>query len=383
MKVLHVTPYMHASYGGPSAAVHMMATLAAQAGTSVEIATTTAAGPNELDLPDGATVVEDGVPSHYFRRTFPRGWFRAPAMTSWLMTHVGEIDVLHLHVPFTAPFRMAAKVAQALDKPYIVTPHGLLDPWSMRQKSWKKVPYLHFLERANLRQAALLHATAPLEEESITALNLNVPVVTLPLAVEYSAQPGLPRIRNALPFRVLFLGRLHPVKALPILLQAIAILLSQGHQVILDIAGGGEPEYEAFLRTYVDQLGSGAFVVWHGHVGDEKKRLLYGQASIAVLPSYHENFGLAAAEAMAAGVPVIVSDQVGLAPDIRQFGAGAVVPCGDPAALAMAIKQFFDNDAVIRCSGAARQLVEQRYSTKTCQNALISLYERAVSLKGK
>jgi len=159
MKVLHVAPYMHSIYGGPGVVVRAMAQALVSQGGEAHVATTNAAGLQNLTEKDGAVVVENSVHFKYFNRTFPRGWFHSPTMRHWLYNQASKYDLVHLHVPFTAPFRYGALAASASSRPYIATLHGVLDPWSLSQKSWKKIPYLYFLEKKLLMGAKILHVT--------------------------------------------------------------------------------------------------------------------------------------------------------------------------------------------------------------------------------
>lgn len=374
MKILHITPYIHPAYGGPCVAVRSMANSMKRQGAEVYIATTNAAGDQDSSLPDGYVQEEDGVIVHYFQRAFPRSWFYAPGMVRWLHAQAKKFDLLHLHVPFTAPFRWGAQAALAANRPYVATLHGLLDPWSMGQKAWKKRPYLQFIERPLLSKASGLHVTAPIEATSVEALKLGPKISCLPLAVNASAF-NLMEPSNNRAERVLCIARLHPVKALPVLFEALARIRNQGKSIILDLAGDGDATYVENLQKLSYALGIAENIIWHGHIGDSKKRALYAKADCFALLSYHENFGLAAAEAMAAGLPVLVSDQVGLSPDVAFYQAGKVVPVGNIAATAEALLTLFDTEVNHRCRIQARRLAEQSYGQATFDVGLRSFYE--------
>ncbi len=377
MKILHVTPYIHSSYGGPSVAVRSMAEAMVLKGAEVHVAVTNAAGQHHLLLSDCTIRNEEGVYFHYFRRRFPLGWFRAPSLAVWLNQQAINFDLLHLHVPFTWTFRYAALTALAIRRPYVVTPHGVLDPWSLRQKAWKKRPYLRLLERKTLRGAAALHVTAQNEASSVENLQLGPKIHCLPLSVPFpSEQLFRPQIDGVL--RILCIARLHQVKALPVLFKALAHIRKQGKAVVLDLAGDGDSDYVAILRREVYSLGLQENVVWHGQVDEAKKRELYAKATCFALLSHHENFGLAAAEAMGSGLPVVVSDQVGLAPDVVKFHAGIVVPVGDDAAAAQALLKFMDHSTRVNAGDRARQLVQQCYGSKAFADGLEEMYRDAM-----
>jgi glycosyltransferase involved in cell wall biosynthesis len=377
MRVLHVAPYASPAYGGPGVAIRSMARAMLCRGAEVVVVTTNAAGDRDLSLQDGVIYVEDGVHFRYFKRQFPRGWFRAPGMDRWLQDHVGNYDLLHLHVPFTATFRAGARAARAARRPYVATLHGVLDPWSLRQKAWKKKPYLQIMERCVLAEAATLHVTAPLEQGFVNAMRLGPEVRCLPLAVPLPLAPvHLPRTAGRA--RVLCIARLHPVKALPVLFAALAQLRAEGCDVHLDLAGQGEAGYVAELHQRAQSLGLEKCITWHGHVNTVQKERLYAVADCFALLSHHENFGLAAAEAMAVGLPVVVSDQVGLAPDVLAFQAGSVVPAGDDATAAHAIRRLLDPAIGADAGARARQLVQQCYGEAAFADGLIEMYQAAL-----
>jgi len=378
VRVLHVAPYATPPYGGPGVAIRAMARALSCRGAEVAVVTTNAAGYQDLPLEDGEICVEDGVEFRYFNRQFPRTWFRSSGMDRWLQDHARDYDLLHLHVPFTAPFRAGAKAARTAGRPYVVTPHGVLDTWSLSQKAWKKKPYLRILESSVLAGAAALHVTAALEQESVNAMRLGPVVRCLPLAVALPPTPlRAPRLAGHA--RVLCIARLHPVKALPVLFAALARLRSEGQNVLLDLAGQGDADYVAKLRQQAQSLGIGDCIAWHGHVDAVQKEHLYAAADCFALLSHHENFGLAAAEAMGAGVPVVVSDQVGLAPDVLAFQAGSVVPTGDDLAAAQALRCLLEPTESANAGVRARQLVQQCYGEAAFAEGLIEMYQAALS----
>lgn len=377
MRVLHVAPYTSSAYGGPGVAIRSMAHAMICRGMEAAVITTNAAGNQDLSLEDGAIRVEDDVQFRYFNRCFPRGWFRAPGMDRWLQDHASDYDLLHLHVPFTAPFRAGAKAARTAGRPYVVTPHGVLAPWSLSQKAWKKKPYLRILDCDLLAGAATLHVTAALEQKFVNAMRLGPQVRCLPLAVPLPPPP-LRALRLAGRARVLCIARLHPVKALPVLFAAMARLRSAGQDISLDLAGQGEADYVAKLREQAQSFGLDECIAWHGHVNAAQKEHLYAAADCFALLSYHENFGLAAAEAMAAGVPVVVSDQVGLAPDVLAFQAGSVVPVGDDTAAANALRRLIEPTESADAGTRARQLVQQCYGEPAFSEGLIEMYKAAL-----
>lgn len=379
MRILHISPYAHSFYGGPNTAIRMISKLGVEAGLDIHVATTNAAGHKSLDFMDGDIQVDGGSTFHYFERSILPGWFFSNSMRKWLALNIKNFDVVHLHVPFTAPFMMGAKICQSFEIPYVVSLHGLIDPWCLKQKAWKKIPYLKLLEKKNFECAKFLHVTSSMEYDFVNSLNFGPEIYLMPLAVlfDHSDITIQPRIIDCKKIKLLFLGRLHPVKALPTVFKAIRQLVNNGMDLELNIAGAGDCIYESDLKKIAANEGIEKYINWHGHIDEARRRALFLEANLFILPSYHENFGLAAAEAMATGLPVILSEQVGLAQDVREFNAGLIVPCDDPSAIAISVQALMKPDKWLTSSKGAQKLVMQRYGSRRCAESLLSLYQKA------
>lgn len=378
MRILHVSPYAHPFYGGPNTALRMMVKLGTEARLDVHVATTNSSGYKSSHLRDGAVQIEDGSTFHYFQCGILSGWFFSNSMRKWLVQNIQNFDVVHLHIPFTAPFMMGAKICQSLGIPYVVSLHGLIDPWCLRQKMWKKIPYLNLLEKKNFECAKFLHVTSSMESDFVNSLNYGSETYLMPLAVLGQRDPIIHSQRfDSKKIKLLFLGRLHPVKDIPSVLKAVHILVHDGLDVELNIAGIGDSRYESDLKKMIINMGIENRTHWHGHVDEVRRNSMFSEASLFLLPSHHENFGLAAAEAMASGLPVILSDQVGLAKDVQEFNAGLIVPCGDPGAIAVSVQTLMKTDRWLTSSKGAQELVMKRYGAETFSKSLLSLYQNA------
>lgn len=378
MRILHISPYAHPFYGGPNTALRIMAKLGTEAGLDVHIATTHASGLKSFHSRDDVVRIEDGSTFHYFQCNILPGWFFSNSMRKWLVQNIKKYDVVHLHVPFTAPFMMGAKMCQSFGIPYVVSLHGLIDPWCLKHKAWKKIPYLSLLEKKNFECASFLHVTSSMEFDFVDSLNYASETYLMPLAVLGGEGSIIqPRRYDSQKIKLLFLGRLHPVKALPSIFKAVRILINDGVDIEFNIAGVGDSDYEEDLKKMTVNLGIENHVYWHGHVDEFVRKALFLEADLFILPSYHENFGLAAAEAMATGLPVILSDQVGLAQDVKKFNAGLIVSCDDSSAIADSVNALMKSERWLASSEGAQELVLQRYGAETFAKSLLSLYQKA------
>jgi glycosyltransferase involved in cell wall biosynthesis len=367
-------------YGGPSFALKGMAEAVASLGTEVDVATTTANGRAELDVPLDRPVVEEGVRYFYFRRQYPKSWTFSWPLTHWLRRHAGKYDVLHVHALFSYPTLSACQAARRHGVPYVLRPLGTLDPWALRFHRWKKAPYFRLLERPNLLGASAVHSVSEREQCAIEALGLPVRVVTIPLGVDPPVEDdeghGASRERKEMggAVNILFLSRLHPKKGIEVLLDA-ARLLPQQDRFRLFIAGQGEKAYVRSLQDRAAAYGLEKRVTFTGFVSGTAKRRLFQEAHLFVLPSYDENFGMAVAEALSFGLPVVISEHVALAEQVAEVGAGSVVPC-DAGELAWALATLVaDPDLCQRMGEAGRRLAQAAFSWPEIAKRLIALYE--------
>ncbi|MBD0319626.1 MAG: glycosyltransferase, partial [Gemmatimonadetes bacterium] len=361
-----------ARYGGPSVAVHAMARGVGALGAHVTVATTDADGAGRLPVPLDRAVEADGVEYRYFPRTLPGEWKLSLALSRWLHASVGRFDVVHVHALFSYATIPGCRAALRHGVPYLLRPLGTLDPWSLAQGAARKRPYLALVEGKHLRHAAAIHATSRAEAEGVAALGYGARVRVVPLGVEL---PEHVAGRRATPrLRILFLSRLHPKKGLPHLLDAVAELTRTGRaDVELAVAGTGDAAYRRELEERVRALAIGGRVRFLGHLEGADKARALADADLFVLPSYQENFGIAVAEALAAGLPVVVSPEVAIAAEVAEAGAGLVA---DASSLSAAIERLAADPAERARMGArAAALARARYSWERTSRDLLALYE--------
>ena len=211
------------------------------------------------------------------------------------------------------------------------------------------------IEQRILSNAAAIHYTSPQEKLEAEQSGAVTRSVVVPLGIDTSVfhpGTGAARFYNRFPEAqrrdiVLFLSRLDPKKGLDILLRAYADAHRAHPASLLVIAGDGEAEFVAGLKTLAGELGIAEQVLWAGFLGNDDKKAAFRASSLFALPSYSENFGLAGVEALASGLAAWISDQVGIAPDVEELEAGSIVPCDGRGACCCA------GTASDRCSIAA------------------------------
>ena len=376
MRVLHVIPAVGPSYGGPSRAIVGMTEALAARGLKVEVATTDRDGPARLPVRLGEAVPRGGVLYHFFR-TVPSGeWKLSFSLAQWLRENAAGYDLVHVHGLFSFSTIPACRTARACGVPYVLRPVGMLTPGSMRVRSWKKKPYFALVERTHLESAAAIHVTSPNEEEALRALGFGDRTRLIPLGVETPAIHREAERDAAATIRFLFLGRLHPIQQLPLLIEAFALAArSANANLELVIVGGGHPAYRRELEDVASTFGVGRRVHFTGEVSQSATHELLSAADVFVLPLRNDHVGRRGIKALGAGLPVIVTEKAGLAQVITSAEAGRVVPA-TASALAGAMRELAE-DAPLRArmSANARHVALERYSWSRSADALIAVYQ--------
>jgi glycosyltransferase involved in cell wall biosynthesis len=302
VKVLHFIDSLAQKTGGPSRCVPGLCAALALQGEEVWLTSHHA-----NDLPSGGnlfTISSVGASGYLAcRRELER------------VVREFRPEVLHGHGIWRSGNHAVAVVARRHGLPLVITPHGMLQPWALRQKRWRKWLALQFYQRRDLRGAACLHATADAEVVQWRRLGFLPPVAVIPNGIEVpddvlgmtaaagddaGGRGGGDRRRT-----VLFLSRLHPKKGLLDLVQAWSRLRPAGWRV--QIAGPDEGGHRRVVETAIHAAGLDADFSFLGSLDDRQKWAAYRTADLFVLPSYGENFGLVVAEALIAGLPVITT----------------------------------------------------------------------------
>ncbi|MBL8745663.1 MAG: glycosyltransferase [Phycisphaerae bacterium] len=265
-------------------------------------------------------------------------------------------QALHLHVPWESTNLQLAAIAQRHRVPYVVSVHGMLDDWTIRQgRTWMKRAYLALRGRRLLNEASAVLCTAEAERAQATKWFSNKHTEVLPLlfdltpfkaAVDASAAEGLlSRVPGEGPL-MLFLSRLHPKKGIEHLLDASAELWKAGLRFRVAIAGSTDHHsvgYDAVLMNHAAVLGIADRVAFLGMVTGTAKTALIAAARAHVLPTNQENWGFAPLESLAMGRPVITTKGVDIWPELERSG-GAIIT--DQAGIASAMRRLIEDEAL-------------------------------------
>jgi len=390
MKVLHVIPSLAPSYGGPRQTVLEFCQYSQNQRWQSEICATDADGSGHLNIELDRPVSYEGVISRFFRYQASSSLHYSRPLKRWLDENVARYDVVHINGIFCHATYAAATACMRRGVPYVVSPHGMLEPWSLRQRRVRKRVAWHWFYRPVMEQAAaVVYSTEQERELTERTLDLSRGVI-LPAGVSTSllhvrrgetfcARVGIPR---NVPF-LIALSRLHPKKGVHLLLKAFRDLKTNGRLADwhLVIAGDGDQRYVRQLRHIVLGTPAEPFVHWPGWLNGDEKFQALADASLFAITSFQENFGRVVIEAMACRTPVLVSPQVGLAPTIAAARAGWVVSLTDVGlrrGLAVATGDL--TELGVR-GQAAQDLVRNRFVWPRIVEDTIALYDHVSTVK--
>lgn len=386
LKILHVIPSVSPVRGGPSQAIlEMVRGLRAQ-GVDADIITTDDNGVDQLDVPTDDWVEYNGVPVRFFRRSSFFNISRikefsfSSAFAMWLDRNIAKYELIHVHAVFSFPSTIAMSIARKHNIPYIVRPLGQLCEWSLRQSALKKKLYLKAIERNNLEHSQGLHFTSEQEKKEAEKLGLMAHSFIIPHGLDFSptVYDARRKLREKYNFPddekvILFLSRIHPKKGLDYLIRSLANMKEYSFRFVL--AGSGDADFEAKVRTLLKEVELDTRTLFTGFVKGEAKDILLQGADLYALTSHSENFGVAVLEALAAGLPTIVTPGVALSAEIEKHRLGYVSElCID--AITSALETYFsDPKAGTEMGKKARQFTLNKYTWERNSIDLIQLYK--------
>ena len=387
MKILHVIGNISPRFGGPSVVCKEMCRELSEAGHEVVVYTTNADYPHGiLDVPVNKPVLQGNYFIYYFSIQFESYLFSLNLLAN-LFRHIKEYDIVHIHGLYRFPQTVAGYLARLYEIPYIIRPHGSLDPFLYNQKKHFLTKRIHemLVEFPNINKASGIHYTNKQEKESIRHLNLKAPGIVIPNGLDISVFSALPskgtfRKKYNLGKKklILYLGRIHFVKGLDILIKAFATVGRRRDDLHLILAGPDNDGYGEIVRSFILQEGVENNVTLTGMLKGMEKLAALNDADIFVLPSYSESFGVAIIEAMACNLPVVISNRVNIWREIQDAGAGLVTSC-DADEVAKALKSLLDEVSIrFRMGEAGKMLVNKTYNWDVVVNDMLKAYQDIV-----
>lgn len=359
MKIIHYIPSLDRSCGGTTTYMQL---LGEKLGLLSEVHIVTHHSPNPVEI--------NHCDIHYVGKNI------FGAMKSEWMNLLDEIkpDIVHVNCCWTPQCAWVQKWSQSKKYKVVLTPHGMLEPWIIKRNYWKKkLPALLLYQGKAIRNADYIHATAESEKQNLQQLRYNNKIKVIPNAVDVDGiqmKDSWQRIKT-----ILFLSRIHEKKGINFLIEAVATMKKEleGYKII--VAGEGESSYIAFLKQMSLQADVQALISFVGGVYGEEKWELFRKADVFILPTFSENFGIAIAEALASGTPVITTKGTPW-DDLKKFGCGWYTEIGTAPTIS-ALKEFLqlDEKTLETMGRNGRRLIEEKYSTQAMADKMMKLYK--------
>jgi glycosyltransferase involved in cell wall biosynthesis len=370
---VNVVTHLDASYGGLSAVVPRLAsTIACSTNFAIDLAAFCVPG-EKYSAADFPALSITAWPASRM------AWLKQGRLKADFCERLKDVDGIHIHGLWEQSTNAAASAARALRKPYIVSAHGMLESWALKNKRLKKTIYAALAERANVRGAACLHALTRAEAGDYRRFGATGPIAVVPNGV------AIPRTLDAEPFLsafpalrgkqlVLFLGRIHFKKGLDILVEAWGSVAKRWPEAQLVLAGPDFEGTQASVEAMVAERGLKERVLFTGMLRDELKWSALAAAQCFILPSYSEGLSVSTLEAMGVGLPVIVTEQCNL-PEVAHFDTGWVIQ-SQASAVSAALNECLQNSQAANdaIGERGRKLIEERYNWAAVGRQMSEVY---------
>jgi glycosyltransferase involved in cell wall biosynthesis len=388
VRVLHIVPGISPSHGGPLNVPGLVRALRRH-GVDAELRATDADPNGRLDVRVGERVVRDDVPV-VFEHAWPIAgrWAYAPRLAARLRTETPTADVVHIHWLYNYPCIAAARAAMDAGVPFVVQPRGSLDPHLMTRHRLPKQLYLKTIASPLLTRAAAVVFTAD-DERDMAVYDRTVPEWVVPNGSDFAEFERLPprgTFRAAYPALghhpyLYFLGRLAHQKGLDLLVPAFAQIATEFPDLHLVLGGPDHQGYETVIRGLTRQLGIEHRVLFTGFLDTQRKLAGFADADLFVLPSYAENFGGVIIEALACGLPVVISNQVNIHRELSAAHLATVVECSVESVAAGIRTALKDTEGRAKVAAHAPAAVRRRYALDAIVPDLIAKYRGLASAK--
>lgn len=371
---LSVVTHTEPRYGGLSTAVPRLGVTLRESGR-FDVSLAAFCLPNEQFEPEGY----DGRHLNFWPAT-RSVWLRSQKLRQRFARVMRGSDAVHIHGLWEASTLIASRMAFAQGKPYLLSAHGMLEPWALAQKRMKKLAYASLFERRTISGAACLHALTQAEADQYRAFGARCPIAIVPNAASVpavlSAAPFFSRYPHLRERRVLlFLGRLHPKKGLNLLIEAWSQLAKSYPEAHLVVAGPDSEGTASKLQALIASRQIESTVTFTGMLDGEMKWSALAAAECFLLPSFSEGLSMSVLEALGAGVPVIITRNCNM-PAVSRIGAGwEIAPEVDEArqALQALLQRAPEQNREMGMRGA--QLIATRYQPSRIALEMGELYE--------
>lgn len=375
MKVLHVAANLTAEWGGPTQVITNLTKALSSKGVEITIYSPVRRG-EEVVRPEGTNIKLFNV--DYFdkwwigySREFRNEMERAPA----------TFDLVHIHEMWHYSHYAASMAFRKESKPYIITLHGELNIERIHN-SLKKKMYLSMIQKKILNKAAWLHTITDKETLQAQSICSNRNISKIPNGVDFDSFLNLPDKNDILQYYpsvagkkvLLFLGRINKIKGLDILVKAFGQLACNRDDLCLIIAGPDNDGYKTEIVQLINDYNVSDKVIFTGMIsGHEKMSVLTG-SDLFILPSYSEGFSISILEAMACGLPVIISNECNF-PEVDEFHCGITIEHKDNKLKETIQIMLQEPDRLKVMGNNARKLVKKKYTWDRIADDMLSMYE--------
>ncbi len=378
MRVLHVLPSLSPHWGGPVSLLQLLLPALREKGVESEILTVEGSR-------SGTPLPIKGFELTAFRSSpFARLWAgHSFALSKAIDAKVRQFDVVHIHELWNYPHFAAARSAAKSDIPYVITPHGELDPWAYAHKRFKKRLYMSAIQRRLLTRATVVQALTTAESNQIATVADGAKTTTIPngldlRTIDESAEGELsPAISQFLEKykAITFMGRLHQKKGIEPLIDGFIKVAAKSNDVGLLFVGPDEGGYTAQLNASARASGLSERVLVAGPINGSERFEVLKRSQAFALTSYSEGFSMAVLESMACSTPVIITPACHF-PEAIDAGAGVLT---NPQAedVEMAINQLIADDGTRDSMGASgRKLIEDKFTIQSTSALMSNMYDR-------
>lgn len=361
MTILHIAPSYKPAfvYGGPTRSIATLCEYLAQTGSATTVFTTTANG--KSDLPKQKAAIEGVEVIYHARWTGDHGHF-SPALLGQVWLKCRRYDIVHIHSWWNWVAIISVFICKLRGVHPIFSPRGMLSPYSLQSKFRQAV---HNSIGRWLLRGTVAHFTSEKEQREGLAYLRGWPFFTVANIIELPVyQP--PLVKSEI-FTIVFVGRLHPVKRLEMLISALGRLKQPFHFIII---GEGEEAYMTHLKNLVAQKNLLDNVIWMGWIDGKEKGRLLSSSDLFALTSATENFANAALEALSVGTPVFLTSQIGLADYVRTNYLGWI--CEDNAiSIAKDLEQIITRQKALKSN---RATISSKIKDDFAPSSLITQY---------
>lgn len=381
MRILMLAPALGPVYGGPSKSIVELTEAIGQQNCSIDLVSTNANGGRPLQVPLRQWIEKSSYRLQYFPSYSFQNYHWSWQLRQWLWLNISNYDLIHINALFALTNLAAYHASRIHQVPYIITPRGMLEPWALTYKAWKKKPYYTLFDRPALNHASAVHMLSLAEANQVRPLWLKAPMLIVPNGIHHQSFEPLAspdRFFQEFPATrgknlVLFLGRIHPKKGLDLLAQAFSKVHIQFPNTHLVIAGPDQTNLLPTVEKYFLQIGCLDAVTFTGMLTGDLKQAALAAATVYVAPSYSEGFSMSVLEGMASGLPCVITTGCNFPEAASAQVAHVVDPSADP--IAAALSHCLQDPATAKAMGQrARQFIFDHYTWNKIAKDLIQAY---------